>query len=91
MTPLQRELFDFIGAYWQEHGFAPTYEIMAKGLGLKSKSNIHRLVHAMAETGYLEVARSRYRSVRCVPVDSNEYQLGYQAGYAAALAERQAA
>lgn len=91
MTPLQRELFDFIGAYWQEHGFAPTYEIMAQGLRLKSKSNIHRLIHAMAAAGHVEIVQSRCRSVRCVPVGSNEYQQGYQAGYAAALAERQAA
>jgi SOS-response transcriptional repressor LexA len=91
MTALQRRLYDYIDSYWKEFGFAPSYAQMAFGLGVKSKSNIYRLIHAMAAAGHVEIVQSRCRSVRCVPVGTNEYQLGYQAGYAAALAERQAA
>jgi SOS-response transcriptional repressor LexA len=85
MTRLQRRLYDFIDAYWREHGFAPTYQIMADGIGQSSKTGIHRLVHLMAEEGYLEIRHSRYRSVKCIAIGTKDYQAGYAAGYADAL------
>lgn len=87
MTPLQRQLYDFIRGYWAEHGFAPSYEIMAVGIGLKSKSGIHRMIHSMAQGGFIEIRQSRYRSVRCLSLDTSEYSQGFSAGYAAAVAE----
>ena len=41
MTKSQAKLYKFIKNYIKKHGYAPTYNEMAKGVNVKSKSNIH--------------------------------------------------
>lgn len=88
MTLLERRLYDLIQVYWAEHGFSPSYEILAEGLGVRSKSNVHRLVHAMIAKGTLEKRKGRARSLRCIPLGTQEYQRGYKDGYAEAAAKQ---
>jgi SOS-response transcriptional repressor LexA len=88
VTELQRAVYDFVEAYWQQNGFGPTYEAIGLGTGIHSRSNVHRVVHQMASEGWLEFRRSRHvraRMVRTVPVGTKEFQAGYQAGYDAAM------
>ena len=40
MTEKQKRVYDFIQAFIRTHGFAPSYTEIAKGLELRSKSNI---------------------------------------------------
>jgi SOS-response transcriptional repressor LexA len=56
----------FIRAYIKIHGAPPSYEIIAKGLGMKSRSNMHRIVHRLEEEGLLETRRYKYLSIRVV-------------------------
>lgn len=53
MTKRQKQLLDFIAAYIGEHGICPSYDEMRDALGLKSKSNINRIVVALIDRGYL--------------------------------------
>jgi SOS-response transcriptional repressor LexA len=32
---------------------SPSYEVIARGIGLKSKSNIHRIVHRLRTDGHI--------------------------------------
>lgn len=51
LTPKQRDLLAFINLYVKaNHGIAPSFEEMAKALGIKSKNTIHRrdLIRACA-------------------------------------------
>lgn len=66
MTPRRQLVLDFIKAYIRIHGIAPSYEVIAKGLKLKSKANIHRIVHRLRDDGYLEVKPHKFHSIRVV-------------------------
>jgi repressor LexA len=51
LTRKQDELFRFIVSYHEQHGVSPTFDEMKEAVGLRSKSNIHRLLEALEERG----------------------------------------
>jgi repressor LexA len=63
MTKIQKQVYDFIKAFWAEHGFSPSYSEIATHLGGTSKSNIHRLVTALSDRGFIEYRYGRARSI----------------------------
>jgi repressor LexA len=63
MTKIQRQVYDFIKDFWAEHGFSPSYSEIAAHLGGTSKSNIHRLVCALSDRGFIEYRYGRARSI----------------------------
>ena len=63
MTPKQKLVLDFIKTYVEIKGFAPSYANIAQGIGLKSKSNIHRLVHELKKQGLLDLKPHLVRSI----------------------------
>lgn len=67
VTKRQAITLEFIKQYIVVHGFPPSYDDIARGLGLKSRSNVHRMVHQLRKKGYLEMKQRKFRSVR--PVD----------------------
>jgi repressor LexA len=66
MTERQRQVLEFIQAYILMKNFAPSYMNIAQGLGLKSKSNIHRIVHELSKTGMIHVKPHAIRSLKVV-------------------------
>lgn len=64
MTKKQTLVYEFIKAYTKVYGFSPSYEDIAKGLGLKARSNIHRMVHKLRREGMLSVKFRKYRSTQ---------------------------
>lgn len=66
MTPKQKLALEFIKAYMHVKGYAPSYMNIAQGLNIKSKSNVHRLVHALKEQGLLELSPHQIRSMKVV-------------------------
>lgn len=64
MTAREKSLLEFVVAYMELHGVSPSYEVIARGLGLRSKSNIHRLVYKLADMGHLDVKKYKFRSIR---------------------------
>ena len=63
ITPKQKELLSFIKEYLAEHGVTPSYDEMKDGLGLHSKSGIHRLVSGLEERGYITRLPNRARAI----------------------------
>ena len=59
-------VLDFIKAYMRLHGVAPSYAVIAKGLGMRSKANIHRIVHILKEDGHLTVRPYKFNSIRLI-------------------------
>lgn len=49
LTPTQRRLLVFIGTLQRQGDPAPSYEDMARHMGMKSKSNIHFLMRGLEE------------------------------------------
>ena len=66
MTKRQTMVYDFIRAYIAIHAFAPSYEDIASGMGLKSRSNVHRLVHQLRKQGLLPVRARKFRTLQIV-------------------------
>lgn len=59
-------MLDFIRAYIRLHGIPPSYEVIARGIGLKSKSNIHRIVHRLKAEGHLVTKPYKFHAIRLV-------------------------
>ena len=53
LTQRQHDLLVYINNYISDHGISPSYDDMRAGLGLRSKSGIHRLISALVERGFL--------------------------------------
>lgn len=66
MTRRRQLVLDFIRAYVKLHGVPPSYEVIAKGIGLKSKSNIHRIVHRLKADGHLVTKPYKFHAIRLV-------------------------
>ena len=66
MTERQKQVLEFIQAYITLKGFSPSYANIAQGLELKSKSNIHRIVHELRRQGLLHVKPHEFRSLKII-------------------------
>ena len=66
MTQRRQLVLDFIRAYLRLHGVPPSYEVIAKGIGLSSKSNIHRIVHRLKADGHLVTKPYKFHAIRLV-------------------------
>ena len=68
MSKRRQLVLDFIRAYIRLHGVPPSYEVIAKGIGLSSKSNVHRIVHRLKEDGHLTVRPYKFHSIKLVDI-----------------------
>jgi repressor LexA len=66
LTHKQRDCLSFIQSYTDEHGASPSFEEMKAGLGLKSKSGVHRLLDALEERGHIRRMPWRARAIEVV-------------------------
>jgi repressor LexA len=66
LTKRWKTVLDFIRAYSKIHGVAPSYDTIALGLGMKSRSNIHRMVKRMEEEGLLVREPRKFYALRVV-------------------------
>jgi|TARA_R100000789_G_scaffold98626_1_gene102922 SOS-response transcriptional repressor LexA len=66
MTPRQKECFDFISGFWDEKGYAPSYDEIAEALGAKSKASIAGLVSKLEERGFIRRVPHLARSIHLV-------------------------
>jgi repressor LexA len=72
ITEKQRNVLEFINAYIKLKGYAPSYMDIAVGLNLKSKSNIHRIVHELKKRGFLQIKPHLVRSLKVVDKSVNK-------------------
>lgn len=67
LTPKQRELLDFVERFIAGNGgVAPTFAQMGAGMGIISKSGVHRLLTALEERGLIRRHKNRARSIEIV-------------------------
>ena len=70
-TPLtiqQKKVYDFIVAFQKLRNITPSYSEIAVGLGLRSKSNIWRLIHELKSKGMIKLEPYMARSIK--PIDN---------------------
>lgn len=84
LTARQVECLDFIRRSTAAGTPSPSFDEIAQGLGLVSKSNVYRLVHALIDRGYLRQLPGRRRSIALI----EPHLRGDTEGVLAFLAER---
>ncbi|MEO7539253.1 MAG: hypothetical protein ABIV21_04460, partial [Pyrinomonadaceae bacterium] len=52
-TRRQREVLDFIARYIDSHGYRPSYQVIARHMGVNSRAGIARIVHDLETQGLL--------------------------------------
>src|SRR3990167_943684 len=63
LTKRQKQFLDFITAFSQKHGFAPSFAEMKKRFKLRSLSTIHQHISALEQKGMLERTKHQPRSI----------------------------
>lgn len=63
MSPRARLILEFIEAYIRRFKKGPTYEVIRKSMGLKSKSNVHRIVKNLERDGYLRIRKKKFNGI----------------------------
>lgn len=70
LTKKQREVYDFVEEFIQQHGYSPSLEEIAKGLGLRSLATVHKHVRNLSEKGALKRSWNRGRSIEVLPEET---------------------
>ena len=63
MTTKQALVLEFIRMYIEMKGFSPSLQDIAHGVGLRSKWNIHRIVHTLKRMNHLTVGTG-FRAIK---------------------------
>ncbi len=66
ITKKRQKVLDFIKIYIRIHGMSPSYEAIAKGVGLNSKSNIYRIVKRLESDGFLQTKPRKFYGIELV-------------------------
>src|SRR5579872_7414435 len=67
ITKRQREAYDFIHDFVQQHGYSPSFEEIGAGLGLSSLATVHKHVSNLERKGLLKRDYNRSRSIDVLP------------------------
>ena len=67
LTRRQRVVMDFIASFLQEHGYSPSFQEMAHGLGLSSLATVHKHILTLERKGFLRRGPNQSRSIEPGP------------------------
>jgi repressor LexA len=68
ITKRQRQVYDFIHDFVQEHGYSPSFEEIGAGLDLSSLATVHKHISNLERKGLLKRDYNRSRSIDLLPV-----------------------
>ncbi|MFB3778315.1 MAG: transcriptional repressor LexA [Bryobacteraceae bacterium] len=63
LTRKQKLVLDFIARFVEEHGYSPSYQEIASGLGLASLATVHKHIQALQSKHYLKRGFNQSRSI----------------------------
>ena len=66
ITRRQREVYDFLERFINEHGYSPSFEEIGEGLGLSSLATVHKHLTNLEEKGLVKRDYNRSRSIDIV-------------------------
>jgi repressor LexA len=67
LTKRQREILDYLNAFIQQNGYAPSLEEIGRKFNLSSLATVHKHLTNLQEKGFIRRAWNRSRSVELVP------------------------
>ena len=91
LTRKQKVVLDFIARFVEEHGYSPSYQEIAGGLGLASLATVHKHILALEGKHYLKRGFNQSRSIDLTPKYFQEDRKRRGAGTEIPLAGRIAA
>ncbi len=63
LTRRQKELYDFLLTFVDHHGYSPSFEEIAEGMGLNSLATVHKHITNLEQKGLLKRDYNRSRSI----------------------------
>lgn len=81
LTKRQKQVLDFLVNFMNRQGYSPSYEEMARSLGLASLATVHKHLSTLERKGYIRRGHNRSRSVEVIhlPRSVREEVLGRHA------------
>ena len=67
VTRRQKEVIDFLGSFVSRNGYSPSFEEIARGMGLKSLATVHKHITNLEKKGLLDRVHNRSRSIDVLP------------------------
>ena len=68
LTPKQKTVLDFVVSFIERSGYCPSFDEIARGVGLGSLATVHKHVTALQQKGYL---KRRYNESRSLEVSAD--------------------
>ncbi len=68
ITRRQKEVYDFVAEFVQQHGYSPSFEEIGQGLGLNSLATVHKHISNLEKKGLVRRDYNRSRSIDLVPM-----------------------
>ena len=69
LTKRQKELLDYLGAYIEQHGYAPTLEEIGRNFSLGSLATVHKHLQNLERKGHIRRLPNRSRALEVMPRD----------------------
>jgi repressor LexA len=63
LTRRQKQVYDFLARFVEEHGYSPSFEEIGEGLGLSSLATVHKHICNLEQKGLLKRDYNRSRSI----------------------------
>jgi repressor LexA len=63
LTKRQKQVLDFLISFQDKHGYAPSFEEMAKGLKLSSLATVHKHIETLERKGFIRRGYNQSRSI----------------------------
>ena len=67
VTRRQKEILDFLETFVTRNGYSPSFEEIARGMGLKSLATVHKHITNLEKKGMLDRVHNRSRSIDVLP------------------------
>src|SRR5277367_7132724 len=67
VTRRQKEVLDFLTDFVRKNEYSPSYDEIARGLGLKSLATVHKHITNLTNKGILQREHNRSRSIDVIP------------------------
>ena len=67
VTRRQKEILDFLESFVMRNGYSPSFEEIARGMGLKSLATVHKHITNLEKKGMLDRVHNRSRSIDVLP------------------------
>ena len=84
LTPKQQQIYDYILAFSDKHGYPPSVREIAEAVHLKSPATVHFHLKGLREAGYISQAEGKTRAITVVGGDAGRKNQVPLVGYVAA-------